>query len=309
MARKLRIQYENALYHVINRGNYRRDVFETAGAARVFEECLWKCCRMHEWRLHAHVVMRNHFHLAVETPRANLMEGMHWLLGTFSTRFNRFREERGHLFQGRYQAILVEDGAALVRVADYIHLNPVRAEIVPVDQVAQFRWSSLRHFVRAPRPSFLVADDLLGNSGLDDSPGGWREYVEQLQLLALNAAEQERRGFGEMSRGWAIGTAGWRKALAKTYSQMALHPGLEQKELRDLKEARWNDALDQALRESGKTLEQVEKESRRNRWKIELARELREAGVPYAWISKRLHLGSPDALRVRVHRLNGRFEM
>lgn len=71
---------------------------ETAGAARVFEECLWKCCEMHEWRLHTHVVMRNHFHWAVETPRANLVKRMHWLLGTFSTRFIRFREERGHLF-------------------------------------------------------------------------------------------------------------------------------------------------------------------------------------------------------------------
>lgn len=229
MARKLRIQYENALYHVINRGNYRRDVFETAGAARVFEECLWKCCEMHKWRLHAHAVMRNHFHLAVETPKANLVEGMHWLLGTFSTRFNRFREEQGHLFQGRYQAILVEDGNALARVADYIHLNPVRAGIVPAERVAQFRWSSLPYFVRGPRPSCLVADDILAASGLEDSSEGWCEYVAQLQELAMNPAEQERRGFGEMSRGWAIGTAGWRKALAKTYSQLALHPGLEQK--------------------------------------------------------------------------------
>lgn len=307
MARKLRIQYENALYHVINRGNYRRDVFETVGAARVFEECLWKCSQMHEWRLHAHVVMRNHFHLAVETPRANLVEGMHWLLGTFSTRFNRFREERGHLFQGRYQAILVEDGAALARVVDYIHLNPVRAGILPADQVAKFRWSSLRHFVRAPRPSFLVADDFLGNCGLDDSPEGWREYVEQLQLLAMNPAEQERRGFGEMSRGWAIGTAGWHKALAKTYSQMALHPGLEQKELRDLKEARWNDALDRVLVQSGRTLVEVEERNQSDGWKIVLARLLREAGVPYAWIASKLRLGSPDALRVRVHRLKAKM--
>ncbi len=98
MARKLRIQYEGALYHVINRGNYRRDVFETAGAACAFEECLWKCCEMHEWRLHAHVVMRNHFHLAVETPQPSLVAGMHWLLSTFFKRIKWFREERGHLF-------------------------------------------------------------------------------------------------------------------------------------------------------------------------------------------------------------------
>lgn len=302
MARKLRIQYKNALYHVINRGNYRRDLFETAGAARAFEECLWKACEVHGWRLHAHVLMRNHFHLAVETPQANLVEGMHWLLSTFSTRFNRFREERGHLFEGRYQAILVEDVRALARVVDYIHLNPVRAGIVPSSQVANFRWSSLTRFVRARRSSFLIADDFLGESNISDSPEGWRDYVEQLQMLASNPPEQERRGFGEMGRGWAIGTAGWRKALAKTYSQMALHPGLDQKELRGLKEARWSDDLDQVLRRMGKDLEQAGHPGEGDGWRIEVARELREVGIPYAWLARQLNLGSADALRVRVYR-------
>ena len=75
MARKLRIQYEGALYHVINRGNYRRDVFESVGAAQAFEEALMETCEVNGWRLHGYVVMRNHSHLAVETPRANLVEG------------------------------------------------------------------------------------------------------------------------------------------------------------------------------------------------------------------------------------------
>ena len=74
---------------------------------------------------------------------SNLGDGMHWLQTTFAVRFNRFRSERGHLFQGRYQSPLVEDGAALVRVVDYIHLNSVRAGIVSVEQVVDFRGSSL----------------------------------------------------------------------------------------------------------------------------------------------------------------------
>jgi putative transposase len=127
MARKLRIQYPGAMYHVINRGNYRRDVFESVGAARAFEAALLEACELFGWLLHAHAVMRNHFHLALETPEPNLVEGMHWLQSSFATRFNRFRGENGHLFQGRYKSLLVEDGAALGRVADYIHLNPVRA--------------------------------------------------------------------------------------------------------------------------------------------------------------------------------------
>ena len=133
MARKPRIQYEGAVYHVINRGNYRRDVFELASTAQAFERCLFEACEQAGWQLHAFTLMRNHFHLALETPRANLVEGMHWLQSTFATRFNRLRAERGHLFQGRYQAILVEPGTHLAQVVNYIHLNAVRAGIVGVE--------------------------------------------------------------------------------------------------------------------------------------------------------------------------------
>ena len=139
MARKLRIQYEGALYHVINRGNYRRDVFGTVGAAQAFEKAVGEACEWQGWRLHAYVVMSNHYHLAIETPRANLVEGMHWLQSTFATRFNRLRQARGHLFQGRYQAVLIEDAAALARVVDYIHLNPVRAGLTSPATLAGYR--------------------------------------------------------------------------------------------------------------------------------------------------------------------------
>jgi putative transposase len=85
---------------------------------------------MHGWRFHAHAVMRNISIWPSKRRRRTWLRGVHWLLGTFSTRFDRFREERGHLFQGRYKAILVEDAAALACVVDYIHLNPVRAGFV-----------------------------------------------------------------------------------------------------------------------------------------------------------------------------------
>ena len=105
MARPLRVQFQGARYHVVNRGNYRSDVFGTVGAAQAFESVLSEGCKRYGWQLFAHVIMRNHFHLAVETPLPNLAEGMHWLQGTFATRFNRYRGERGHLFQGRYYAV------------------------------------------------------------------------------------------------------------------------------------------------------------------------------------------------------------
>ena len=85
MARKLRVEYSGACYHVINRGNYRRDLFTGRGAAESFQCCLFEAAQRFRWRLHAFGIMRNHFHLAVETPEPNLSEGMKWLQGTAGT--------------------------------------------------------------------------------------------------------------------------------------------------------------------------------------------------------------------------------
>ena len=95
MARKLRLELRGAVYHVINRGNYRADVFAAAKTAEAFEHCLFEACAKYGWRLNAYVVMRNHYHLALETPGANLVVGMQWLQATFANRFNRLRGERG----------------------------------------------------------------------------------------------------------------------------------------------------------------------------------------------------------------------
>lgn len=297
MARKLRIQYEGALYHVINRGNYRRDVFESVGAAQAFEATLIEACEMHGWRLHAHVVMRNHYHLAVETPRANLVEGMHWLQSTFATRFNRFRDERGHLFQGRYQAVLIEDAAALARVVDYIHLNPVRAGIVAAEQLEGFRWSSLRRFGRGERPAVFACGEWLGARGLEDTATGMSAYVRYLMKLAESEAEQQRLGLRELSVGWAIGSEGWRRAIAKDHVQRALQPGLEAAELRGLKEAHWRQELEEGLRQCGKTREELGNDICGAPWKIGMAARLRNAGAPYAWITAELRMGKASSVR------------
>src|SRR5690554_3673765 len=104
MARKIRIEYEGAYYHVINRGNYREWIFDSAGARKSFLACLEQCCAAQGWRVHAWCLMSNHYHLLIETPEANLVAGMRWLQSTFANRFNRFRKENGHVFQGRYKA-------------------------------------------------------------------------------------------------------------------------------------------------------------------------------------------------------------
>jgi putative transposase len=303
MARKLRIEYEGALYHVINRGNYRRDVFESAGAAQAFETALLETCAAHGWRLHAYVIMRNHYHLAVETPRANLVDGMHWLQSTYATRFNRLRQERGHLFQGRYQALLVEDTAALARVVDYIHLNPVRAGIMTAEQFVGFQWSSLKRFVEKGRPEVLVCADWLARKGWSDSRSGLDEYVGYLTELARDEAAQKRLGLEKLSTGWAIGSEGWRRAVAKDHARRALSPGMEAGELKELKEAHWAQILDGELERQGKTREGACKEIGSAPWKLAVAATLRREGAPYAWITAALHMGKTSSVRAHLSQL------
>jgi putative transposase len=100
---------------------------------------LWKPCSGLKGNWGAYVVLRNHFHLAVRTPHPNLSAGMQWLQATFATRFNRMRSERGHLFQGRFKALLLENEGVWARVADYVHLNPLRVGVVESEHLVKFR--------------------------------------------------------------------------------------------------------------------------------------------------------------------------
>ena len=108
MARPLRIEYAGAVYHVMARGNQGQVIFRDDGDRRRFLETLGEACEKTGWRIHAYVLMGNHYHLLVETPEGNLVTGMKWLQGTYTQRFNGRHEVFGHLFQGRYKAILVE---------------------------------------------------------------------------------------------------------------------------------------------------------------------------------------------------------
>ena len=132
MARKLRIQYAGAVYHVMNRGDRRETIFDDDLDRERFLETLAEACAKTAWQVHAYCLMSNHFHLVLETPQPNLVAGMKWLLGTYTSRHNRRHREFGHLFSGRYKALLV-DGSGdgyLKTVCDYVHLNPARAQLL-----------------------------------------------------------------------------------------------------------------------------------------------------------------------------------
>ena len=108
MARRLRLQYEGAIYHVMKRGDHQEPIFRGERDRAVFLKTLGETCAKTDWQVHAWCLMRNHFHLVVETPKANLVQGMKWFLGTYTGRFNRRHRVFGHLFSGRYKALPVD---------------------------------------------------------------------------------------------------------------------------------------------------------------------------------------------------------
>lgn len=301
MARRLRIQYPGARYHVINRGNYRSDVFASAGAAQAFQDALAETAVAFGWHIHAYVIMRNHYHLALETPEANLVAGMHRLQSAYATRFNRFRHERGHLFQGRYQALLIEDVPALARVVNYIHLNPARARIVPPEQLAKFRWSSLLAFCRPGRPAWLECSAWLGHYRLTDDTRGWRLYIED--VLSQAGHEPDEAEARDLCEGWAIGSRAWRQVIAKGHAHLTLAAGLAHAEIRDLQRAHWMRILEDILAESGMTLDDCARHPKGACWKRDFAVRLRKtSGAGYKWIAAVLAMGSPHSVRSYVSR-------
>ena len=171
MARKLRVEYPGAIYHVMNRGDRRELIFMDDADRQRFVETLGEACVKTGWQVHAYVLMPNRFHLVVETPQPNLVAGMKWFLGTYTSRFNRRHKLFGHLFSGRYKSLIVDGSGTdyLKSVCDYVHLNPARAKLVAANQpLKDFAWSSWPAYLLAPskRPAWLRVDRLLGEWGI-----------------------------------------------------------------------------------------------------------------------------------------------
>lgn len=160
MARPLRLEFPDAVYHLTARGNARQPVYRDAADQHRFLELLGAVCDRFNWRCHAYCLMGNHYHLVIETPEANLARGMRQLNGVYTQAFNRRHRKVGHLFQGRYTAILVDKDQYLLELARYVVLNPVRAHMVK--SAGQYPWSSYRAMIgKATLPAWLETDFLL----------------------------------------------------------------------------------------------------------------------------------------------------
>jgi REP element-mobilizing transposase RayT len=179
MARPLRIEYPGALYHITSRGDRQEPIFEDDQDRKAFLNLLGEVISRFRWRCHAYCLMGNHYHLMIETPQANLTKGMRQLNGVFTQWSNRRHKRSGHLFQGRYQAIIVERDAYFLALARYIVLNPVRAAMVKHPR--QWAWSSYNATMgKSPAPAWLRSDDLLIQFG-NRRAGAWRKYQQFIE--------------------------------------------------------------------------------------------------------------------------------
>jgi REP element-mobilizing transposase RayT len=160
MARPLRLEFPGALYHVTSRGDRREDIFDDDDDRLLFYDVLKEVYERYNWRIHAYCLMSNHYHLLVETPDANLSKGMRHLNGVYTQRFNSNQNRVGHVFQGRYKAILVQKDSYLLELSRYIVLNPVRAMMVRAAK--DWPWSSYRATTgQTEMPKWLYVDWLL----------------------------------------------------------------------------------------------------------------------------------------------------
>ncbi|MBK5273494.1 MAG: transposase [Desulfuromonadales bacterium] len=179
MSRPLRIEYPGAFYHVTSRGNEQKDVFKSQRDREKFLEYLASATERYGAVIHAYCLMSNHFHLLMETPEGNLSQIMRHINGAYTIYFNIKRKRAGHLFQGRFKAILVEADEYLTELSRYIHLNPVRIGIV--EKPEEYQWSSYRSYTGHNNPpEWLRTGFILGcfAQQATDAQKKYRTFVE-----------------------------------------------------------------------------------------------------------------------------------
>jgi|SRR5687768_9225932 len=212
MARPLRIEYDGALYHVTSRGNELKAIFRDDGDRHLFLNILAQVTERFHWICHAYCLMGNHYHLVIETLDGNLSKGMRQLNGVYTQAYNRRHHRVGHLFQGRFKAILVQKESYYLEVCRYVVLNPVRAKTVKHPR--EWAWSSYRATGGAGQVArCLTVDELLSHFGRRRGPAQkrYREYVgegiagttiwDNLEAQSLLGLE----GFADALRGHATG--------------------------------------------------------------------------------------------------------
>ncbi len=293
----------------MSRGDRREPIFSDDKDRQQFLATLGQTCRKTGWQVHAYCLMSNHFHLVVETPQPNLVEGVKWFLGTYTQRFNRRHQHWGHLFGGRYKAQLIDERSPgyLVTAANYVHLNPVRAGLLrETGPLHKYLWSSYPAYLqRRLRPDWLRLDRVFGEHGVQiDSPKGRREFSRRMQQLCLRAQAITPVS---LLRGWKIGAEDFADWLAEKLARRG-RKGERASERRETDQA----LAERLVRESLIKARWGEKDLKHRRksdpQKLTMARQLREqTPMSRQWIAGRLHMGSPSYLSALLGSVNSKL--
>ncbi|HEO63999.1 MAG TPA: transposase [Candidatus Omnitrophica bacterium] len=174
MARPYRIQVENGFYHITSRGDDRKPIYKSERDYEKFLEYLVAIKDKYKFYVHAYCLMANHYHLFIETTQANLSRIMQYLNTSYAVYYNHKRKKSGHLFQGRYKSILVEQDAYYSELTRYIHLNPVKAKIVK--NPADYSWSSYKAYIKYKRDSIVDIEQV--KQRLTMKLSNYRRFVE-----------------------------------------------------------------------------------------------------------------------------------
>lgn len=291
----------------MSRGDRREDIFYDDVDRHDFLKTMGETCQKADFQVHAYCLMPNHFHLVLETPNANLVAGMKWLLSSYTLRLNHRRKLVGHVFSGRYKALLV-DGSGdgyLKTVCDYVHLNPARARLLKSPEpLLSYPWSSMIWYLAAPkhRPSWLRTDRLLGAHGIqkDDVPG--RKHFEERMEARRNAEKADEEEWKPIRRGWCVGSSEFREQLLEKMetSLGENHAGELRSESAEGKAER---IIGQELRRLGWTQSDLALRLKGDPAKMALANRLRkETTLSVKWIAARLALGTAKSARARLQK-------
>jgi putative transposase len=306
MPRKLRVEYPGAIYHVMNRANGKGNLFESDVDRQDFVKTLAETCAKTGFQVHAYCLMRNHFHLVVETPNGNLVAGMRWFLSAYTLRFNPRHKRFGHVFSGRYKALVVDgSGNGYLRtVCDYVHLNPVRARLLkPEQRLLEYPWSSFGGYLAAlaHRPDWLRVDRLLGEHGIQRDDVAGREQFER-RMEARRTEETDGDEFKAIRRGWCFGPAEFKAhLLERMEGKLGDHHSGELK--RESAEGKAERIIAEELNRRRWTERDLEQSAKSEPEKLALAARLRrETTLTLPLIAARLHMGTWKSLNAKLHR-------
>lgn len=304
MPRQIRIEYPGAIYHLLSRGDRREAIFLDEGDRHDFIKTLTEACQKTGFQVHAYCLMPNHFHLVVETPQANLVEGMRWLLSTYSNRLNHRHGLCGHVFSGRYKALLVDgsENGYLRTVCDYTHLNPVRAKLLaPHSRLLEYPWSSFGSYLTEPRhrPPWLRVERLLGEHGIArDTAEGRRQFERRME--ARRAGEGDPSQWKGLRRGWCLGGAAFKAGLLERM-QGQLGPDHSGATRREMGAARAEKIIAEELRRRRWAESELSRRPKADPGKLAMAARLRqETTLTIAEIAARLQMGSRKAISPKI---------